>query len=116
MSVGVFWNIVRAAVIAFTIIAVAELSRRSPRSGALLLSLPVISILTFTMSWSQHHDLAVISSFAKETLILMMLGLPLFVPLIFCNQLSVGFWGSMGFGIVLASLAMGAWILFGPTH
>jgi hypothetical protein len=113
---GVFWNIVRAIFIAAAIVAVAEFSKRSPRYSALLLSLPIITISAFTMSWFRHHDLVVISNFAKETLILMALGLPLFLPLIFCNQLGMGFWASMGFGIVLAFLAMGAWLLFGPSN
>jgi hypothetical protein len=52
-------------------------------------SLPLISILAFTVSWCQHHDLAVISMFAKETLILMVLGLPLFLPLIFASNLTL---------------------------
>jgi hypothetical protein len=39
---GVFWNIVRAIFIAAAIVAVAEVSKRSPRYSALLLSLPII--------------------------------------------------------------------------
>jgi hypothetical protein len=113
---GVFWNIVRAIFIAAAIVAVAEFSKRSPRYSALLLSLPIISISAFTMSWFRYHDLVVISKFAKETLILMALGLPLFLSLMFCNQLGMGFWASMGFGVLLAFLAMGAWLLFGPSN
>jgi hypothetical protein len=113
---GVFWNIVRAIFIAAAIVAVAEFSKRSPRYSALLLSLPIISISAFTMSWFRYHDLVVISKFAKETLILMALGLPLFLSIMFCNQLGMGFWASMGFGVLLAFLAMGAWLLFGPSN
>jgi hypothetical protein len=64
----IVWNILRVAVAAVIIVAVAELSKRFPRYGALLLSLPIISILAFVMSWFQHHDLPAISKLAKETI------------------------------------------------
>lgn len=113
---GIIWNIVRVAISAVTIVAVAELSKRFPRYGALLLSLPIVSVLAFVMSWFQYHDLPAISKLAKETSILVLLGLPFFVPLMFSNQLGLGFWVAMGLGITLASLAIGAWLLLGPSH
>jgi hypothetical protein len=110
---GIFWNMTRAFAIGLMIVAVGDLSKSAPRFGALLLSIPVVTNSAFTISWSQHHDLTVIATFAKETLILAVLGLPLFLPLIFCTRLGLGFWDSMVLGILLASLSMGAWILVG---
>jgi hypothetical protein len=109
---GIMWNIVRVAIAAITIVAVAELSKKFPRYGALLLSLPIVSILAFIMSWVQYHDLSAISKLAKETLVLVLLGLPCFIPLIFARQLGLGFWTSMTLGVVLAGVTMGAWLLF----
>jgi hypothetical protein len=109
---GMFWTVARAIAIGATIVTVAELSKSAPRYSALILSLPVVTISAFTISWSQHHELTVIATFARETLILVILGLPLFLPLIFCEQLGLGFWGSLSSGFVLASLAIGAWLFF----
>jgi hypothetical protein len=109
------WNIIRVAIAAAIIVAVAELSKRYPRYGGLLLSLPVISILAFLFSWVQHHDLPAISKLAQETLILVLLGLPFFVPLAFAGQLGIGFWAAMISGTILASLSVGAWLLLGPA-
>src|SRR5215208_1666205 len=106
---GVFWNIIRVGIAAVTIVAVAELSKRFPRYGALLLSLPIVSILAFIMSWHQYYDLPAIAKLAKETFILVLLGLPFFVPLMFSNQLGLSFWISVALGVVLASLTIGAW-------
>ena len=106
------WNFVRVLLAAAIIMAVAELSKRFPRSGALLLSLPLMSLLAFAFSWRQHHDLAAISQLAKETLILVPLGLPFFVPLIFAAQLGWGFWTAFAVGTVLASLTTGIWLMF----
>ncbi len=100
----------RVALAAVIIVAVAELSKRFPRYGALLLSLPLTSILAFAFSWRQHHDIATISQLAKETLILVPLGLPFFVPLAFAAQLGWGFWTALGAGIVLAALMIGCWL------
>jgi hypothetical protein len=113
---GFFWNMARIGIAAVTIVAVAELSKRFPRYGALLLSLPIVSILAFVLGWFQYHDLPAISKLAKETIILVLLGLPFFLPFAFSNQLGLGFWASMGLGIVLASLAIGTWLVLGPSH
>jgi hypothetical protein len=113
---GILWNIVRIGIAAVIIVAVAELSKRFPRYGALLLSLPIVSILAFVLGWFQYHDLPAISKLAKETIILVLLGLPFFLPFAFSNQLGLGFWASMGLGIILASLTIGAWLVLGPSH
>jgi hypothetical protein len=64
-------NVILRIVIPATIIfAVSEVSRRSPRLAALLLTLPLVSILAFAASWSKDHDLKSVSQIAKETLIL----------------------------------------------
>jgi hypothetical protein len=109
------WNILRVLIAAVTIVAVAELSKRYPRYGALLLSLPIVSILAFAMSWYQHHDMVAISKLAKETLILVPLGLPFFVPFAFANELGIGFWLTMALGLGLAAATIGGWFLLGPN-
>ena len=110
-----FWNISRVLIAAITIVAVAELSKRFPRYGALLLSLPIVSILAFIFSWHQYHDLPAISKLAQETLILVVLGLPLLVPVVFASQLGIGFWTAMGIGISLATLTVGCWLYLGTA-
>jgi hypothetical protein len=111
---GIIWNIVRVVIAAVTIVAVAELSKRYPRYGALLLSLPIVSILAFVMSWVQYHDLPAVSKLAKETVVLVVLGLPFFVPLMLANKLGLSFWTSMALGIALAAVTVGAWLSFAP--
>jgi hypothetical protein len=109
-----FLYISRVAIAAIIIVAVSELSKQYPRYGALLLSLPIVSILAFTMSWFQHHDLPAIAKLAKETIILVLLGLPFFLSLMLSHQTGLSFWPSLAIGILLASLTTGAWLLFAP--
>lgn len=105
---------IRAILAAIVVVLVAEVSNRSPRLGALLLTLPVVSILAFVMTWQRDHDLAHISKLARETLILVPLGLPFFVPLAFAQRLGIGFWMAGSLGILLASATIGLWLAFGP--
>lgn len=104
--------ILRIVIPAVIIFAVSEVSRRSPRLAALLLTLPLVSILAFAASWSKDHDLTSLSQMAKETLILVPLGLPFFVPLAFADRLGLGFWSAMFAGFILASLAIGIWLAY----
>jgi hypothetical protein len=101
------WFIVRVIIAATLIAGIAEISQKLPRLGALLLSLPIISILAFLMSWQQHRDLATVSRMARETLVLVPLGLPFFVPLALAQRTGLGFYPSLAIGLVLASLAIG---------
>jgi hypothetical protein len=110
------WNIVRVLLVATIVVVVAELSKRNPRAGALLLSLPIVSILAILVGWFQHHDLPAISRLARETLVLVPLGLPFFIPLAFAQRLGLGFWSALVAGLVLASVTIVSWLLFAPAN
>jgi hypothetical protein len=108
------WLVVKALISATVIVAVAELSARMPRLGALLLTLPIISILAFIMTWNKYHDMNTIAKLARETLILVPLGLPFFVPLAFAARTGLSFWPSFGLGVMLAAITIGVWFRLGP--
>lgn len=105
------WDVLRVAIVAGIVVAVAEISKRSPRLGAVLLSLPLVSLLAFMFGWMQHHDLPAISKMARETLVLVPLGLPFFIPLALAEHFGWGFYPSFVVGIVLAAATITAWLL-----
>ena len=107
------WNILRVVLVAVIVVGVADVSKRYPRLGAVLLSLPIVGILAFVMSWFQYRDLPAVSRLARETLVLVPLGLPFFIPFAFASRLGFSFWMSMTMGIGLATLTIGGWLLFG---
>ena len=109
-----FGAILRIIVSVLIILAVSEIARRSPRLGALLLTLPLISILAFGSAWFRDHDLKKISELARETLILVPLGLPFFIPLAFAERLGLGFWSAVVTGAAISIFAIGLWLAFGP--
>ena len=108
MWLTLFKGIVAGAII----IAVTELGPKYPRIGGLLLTLPLVSVLAFVMAWTKQGDLPAISALAKETLILVPLGLPFFLPLAFADRLGLGFWTAIVAGVFLASasIAVYFWI------
>jgi hypothetical protein len=106
--------IVRGIIAGIIVVAVSLIANRQPRLGAFLLTLPIVSILAFVVSWQQKHDLPAVSRLATETLVLVPLGLPFFVPLAFAAKLGLGYWSAFGAGLVLASISIGLWLWLGP--
>jgi hypothetical protein len=111
---GIVWNIVRVGIVSITVVVVAEISRRFPRYGAVLLSLPMLSVLAFLLSWIQHRDMLTISRMARETLILVPLGLPFFVPFAFATRLGIGFWQCFILGLCLSTCTIVGWLFLTP--
>lgn len=73
-------------------------------------------MLAFVLTWMEHRDLPSIARMARETLVLVPLGLPFFVPLAWSDRLGWGFWPAAGAGVLCASLTIGLWLRFGPSE
>ena len=104
----------RAIIAGIVVAGVSELADRFPRLGALLLTLPVTSIVAFLAVWSKDQDLVTVSRLARETLVLVPLGLPFFIPLAFSERLGLGFGHAFFLGIALATATIGLWLWLGP--
>ena len=109
------WLIFKALISAAVIVAVAEIAGRAPRLGALLLTLPIVSIIAFIMTWNKGHDMTAISQLARETLVLVPLGLPFFVPFAISAKTGWSFWPCFAAGILLAAMTIGIWLLVSST-
>ena len=108
------WIFMRAGIAAAIIVTVSMVGQRFPRLGALLLALPLVSILAFVFSWTQHHDLPSISQLARLMLLLVPLSWPFFVPVAFAERLGLGFWSSILAGMALCSLGILLWFWLVP--
>jgi hypothetical protein len=102
----------RAVIAAIVVASVSELADRFPRLGALLLTLPVVSIVAFIAVWRKEQEINTVSRLAREALV--PLGLPFFVPLAFSQRLGLGFWSAFAAGVVLSSMTIGLWFWLGP--
>ena len=108
------WPIAKILISAVIITAVSEVGSRSPRLGAVLLTLPIISIIAFVLLWFDERSVAPVARLSRETLVLVPLGLPFFLPLAFSERLGLTFWPAFISGVLLAGLTIGSWLTFGP--
>src|SRR4051812_36689590 len=106
--------IIRGVIAGLLVVAVSAFSKGNPRAGAFLLTLPLVSILAFISAWYSRSDMSHISQLARETLILVPLGLPFFLPIAFSGRLGLSFWPAFTSGLALASVTVGLWLWLGP--
>jgi len=107
-------TLIKGVIAGAIVVAVIQIGPKYPRIGGLLLTLPLVSILAFIMAWTKQGDLSAISALAKETLILVPLGLPFFIPLAFAERLGIGFWLALGIGFFLAATTIVLYFLLVP--
>lgn len=66
---------------ALIIVAANELSKRSTALAAMLLALPLVSVIAFTWEWNENADAAHIASLSTETFWFVLPTLPMFLLL-----------------------------------
>jgi|SRR4051794_20881723 glycopeptide antibiotics resistance protein len=93
--------IAKAALSGVIIAAASELARRNPTWGALILSLPLISILAMIWLWRDTGDNQAIASLAQGTFWLVLPTLPLFLVLPALLRNGVGFWLALSLSCLL---------------
>ncbi len=103
---------VKIFISAAVIVLVSEVAGRSPRLGGLVFSLPIVSMLAFVMTWYAQKDMVVITGLARETLVLVPLGLPFFVPFALASRTGLSFWPCFFSGVLLAVTTIGAYFAF----
>jgi hypothetical protein len=102
------------AVLSGIIIAVAsEVARRSPAGGALILSLPLLSILSMLWLWRDTGDSERIAALAQGTFWLVLATLPLFLVLPALRRHGVAFWVAIAASCLLtvALYLLTVWLL-----
>ncbi|MGA8691753.1 MAG: DUF3147 family protein [Methyloceanibacter sp.] len=88
--------LIAKAVLSGIIIATAsEVARRSPSWGALILSLPLLSILSMLWLWRDTGDSERIAALAQGTFWLVLPTLPLFLVLPALLRHGVAFWAAI---------------------
>ena len=95
------------------VVAVSEIAKRSPALGALILSLPLVSILAFIWLWRDTSDTGAVAALSQSTSWFVLPTLPMFLVLaaLLCN--GAGFWPALGLSCLVTLLlyAAMAWTL-----
>ncbi len=98
---------------ALVITGASELARRSTGLAALLLALPMVSLLTFNWIWFEQRDPQVIARLSMDTFWYVLPTLPLFIVLSVMLKHGYGFAWSLGAGCVVGAALLGVtqWVL-----
>jgi accessory gene regulator protein AgrB len=80
---------------------VSEIARRSPGRGALLASLPLISILGMIWLWRDTGDVDRMAAHAEATFWYVLPSLPMFILVPVLLRRDVSFWLALGAGCAL---------------
>jgi hypothetical protein len=89
---------IKALLSGVIIATVSEVAKRNPAIGAIILSLPLISILAFIWLWRDTNDTEGIASLAQSTFWFILPTLPMFLVLSRCcagASASGPLWGSL---------------------
>ena len=93
--------VIKCALSGIIIAVVSEVAKRSPSLGALIVSLPLVSLLGILWLWRDTGDAERIASHAELTFWYVLPSLPMFLVLPSMLRAGVGFWPSMGVNVVL---------------
>jgi cobalamin synthase len=93
------------------IVTASEIAKRSAVFGALVISLPLASIMSMTWLYNDTEDTAQVADFAESILWLVIPSMLLFLILPFLLRRGWGFEASMAVGIVatIAAYGIGMW-------
>jgi len=75
---------------------VSEVSRRAPAFGALIVSLPLVSLLAMMWLWNDTRDVLRIANHAEATFWFVLPSMPMFLVLPVLLRSGVGFWTALG--------------------
>ena len=95
------YPLLKAILSGFIIMAVSEIAKRSPAFGALVASLPLVSVLAIIWLWRDTGDAARIADHAEATFWYVIPSLPMFLAFPFMLRHGVGFWGALAAGLAL---------------
>ncbi|HYJ53049.1 MAG TPA: DUF3147 family protein [Allosphingosinicella sp.] len=105
---------IKALLSGIIIAIVSEVARRSPGWGALIVSLPLVSILGMIWLWRDTHDPVRMAAHAEATFWFVLPTLPMFLLMPWLLRQGYSFWVALAVGCVLTVALYGIVTLIGP--
>ena len=104
---------IKAALSGVIIAIVSEVAQRRPGLGALIVSLPLVSILSIIWLWRDTGDVARIAAHAEATFWLVLPTLPMFLVFPALLRSEIGFWPALLASCVLTIVLylLAVWLL-----
>jgi hypothetical protein len=110
-GVTMVYLVVKALLSGVIIMAVSEIARRSPAFGALVVSLPLVSLLAIIWLWRDTKDVARIANHAEATFWYVIPSLPMFLVLPWMLRSGVSFWMALMGSCLMTILLYGMTVL-----
>ncbi len=98
------YPLIKALISGIIVAAASETARRSPSAGALIASLPLVSILGMIWLWRDTKDPLRLAAHAEATFWFVLPSLPMFLLIPALLRQGVGFWQSLLIGSVVTVL------------
>lgn len=99
--------VMKVAITAFIIVLVSEVAKRSTVLGAVLASIPLVSVLAMIWIFIETKDMARIAALSSDIVWLVLPSLVLFIVLPAMLRYGAGFWISLMTGIAATAVAYG---------
>ncbi|MEO6388386.1 MAG: DUF3147 family protein [Croceibacterium sp.] len=96
-----FYLFIKAALSGMIIAAASEIARRWPGWGALVVSLPLVSVLTMLWLWRDTHDTARLAAHSASTFWFVLPSLPMFLLIPALLRTGTAFWLALLAGCAL---------------
>ena len=96
-----FYLTIKALLSGIIVAAVSEIAKRHPGWGALIASLPLVSILGMIWLWRDTHDPLRMAAHAEATFWFVLPSLPMFLLVPLMLRQGMSFWASLITGCVL---------------
>ncbi|MBB6505287.1 hypothetical protein F4693_002275 [Sphingomonas endophytica] len=106
--------VLKAIISGLLIAAASTLARRFPGLGALVASLPLVSVLGMMWLWHERPDAANMAAHAGATFWYVLPSLPMFLLIPALLRQGVGFWPALAAGCALTVALYAAVTWLGP--
>ena len=105
---------IKAALSGVIIAIVSELAKRYPGFGALVASLPLVSVLGMLWLWRDKPDAANMAAHAEATFWFVLPSLPMFLVIPWMLRNGISFWLALAAGCALTIGLYGLMVWAGP--
>ena len=105
---------IKAAISGIIVAIVSEVAKRFPGFGALIASLPLVSVLGMIWLWHYKPDVPNMAAHVQATFWFVLPSLPMFLLMPWLLRSGISFWLALAVGCALTILLYLAMTLLGP--
>jgi len=109
-----WYLLIKAALSGILIAIISEVAKRYPGFGALIASLPLVSLLGMIWLWRDRPDVENMAAHAEATFWFVLPSLPMFLLIPALLRHGWSFWAAIAVGCVLTVLLYGLMTWAGP--